>query len=150
MEKVEILEKKIIKQEFNNNIISENETNSLSSQEVDILNKNQNQNQNLTNSFNTNIIIKNNYGNDEFSILRDENNNEKTHGNIGKNIVLFNRFVLGPKNHLCLLIFIMVSISLSWFLWIYAMGNFYPKILYIILHILFFLTQFFMLISFLV
>ena len=150
MEKVEILEKKIIKQEFNNNIISENETNSLSSQEVDILNKNQNQNPNLTNSFNTNIIIKNNYGNDEFSILRDENNNEKTHGNIGKNIVLFNRFVLGPKNHLCLLIFIMVAISLSWFLWIYAMGNFYPKILYIILHILFFLTQFYMLISFLV
>ena len=133
MEKVEILEKKIIKQEFNN-----------------ILNKNQNQNPNLTNSFNTNIIIKNNYGNDEFSILRYENNNEKTHGNIGKNIVLFNRFVLGPKNHLCLLIFIMVAISLSWFLWIYAMGNFYPKFLYIILHILFFLTQFYMLISFLV
>ena len=40
MEKVEILEKKIIKQEFNNNIISENETNNLSSQEVDILIKN--------------------------------------------------------------------------------------------------------------
>ena len=69
MEKVEILEKTIIKQEFNNNIISENETNTSSSQEVDILNKNQNQNQNITNSFNTNIIIKNNYGNDEFSIL---------------------------------------------------------------------------------
>ena len=44
----------------------------------------------------------------------------------------------------------MVAISLSWFLWIHAMGNFYPKILYIILHILFFLTQFYMLISFLV
>ena len=40
MEKVEILEKKIINKEFNNNIISENETNNLSSQEVDILIKN--------------------------------------------------------------------------------------------------------------
>ena len=44
----------------------------------------------------------------------------------------------------------MVSIALSFFLYIYAIDNFYPKIIYIILFILFFLTQYFMLLCFLV
>ena len=151
MEKVEVLEKNNINQEFNNNIISENMNNSLFSQEIDLLNKNKNQN--LVNTFNNDDNInKVKYGNDEFIILGEENNslNGETHGNIGKNIILFNRFVIGPKDHLYLLIIIIVFISFSWYLWLYAMGNFYSKILYNILHVLFFLTQFFMLFSFLV
>ena len=136
-------------QDINNNPNSINENNSLSFQEIVILNK---KSQSIENSFiseNINIVS---YKNDESPNLGNENiiYNGKNHGNIGKNIVLFNKYVLGPKNHLWILISIIISISISWYFWIYAMGNFYPKIIYIIMHILFSLTLFFMIISYLI
>ena len=152
MEKVEVLENENNnnEQSINNNTISRNENNSLSFQEVDILNKNKNKN--ITNILDTNKVNSINNGNDESLYLGEENNslNRETHGNIGKNIILFNRFVLGQKEHLYLLFIVMLSITFSYFLYIYAIGNFYPKIIYFILHILFFLTQYFIFLSFLV
>ena len=44
----------------------------------------------------------------------------------------------------------MSGITISWFIWIYSIANFYSNIIYIILHILFFLTQLFMLLSYII
>jgi hypothetical protein len=114
--------------------------------EKDILNKNQD----LINSFSHNQNI-NNFENDEQLNLRNKINiNVKNHGNIGRNIVLYNRFVLGPKYHLWLFFLIIISITFAWLLWIYSMRNFYFSIVYIIIHILFCLTLFFMIISYII
>ena len=69
--------------------------------------------------------------------------------NIGSNIVFLNRFVFGPKEYIWILFLIMFAIAISYCLYIYSLRNFYPKIVYYILHIFFFLTEFFMLISYL-
>ena len=145
MKKLELsknINNNLIEQDINININTINENNSLSFQEIDILNKNK---QNIKKPFNSEKIDIFNYNNNE-----SQNLDKKIHGNIGKNIVLFKRFVLGPKNHLWLLIVIIGAVSISWYLWIYAIGNFYSKILYIFMHILFSLTLFFMILSYLI
>ena len=144
-EKFEEISDKINSQIFNTNN-SNKENNTTLFQEKNLLNKNPD----LINSFNHHQNI-NIFENDEKLNLRNKNNiNEKNHGNIGKNIVLFNRFVLGPKFHLWLLFLIIISITISWFLWVYSMRNFYFNFIYIIIHILFCLTQFFMIISYII
>jgi hypothetical protein len=112
--------------------------------------------QNNLNPLNTsNIKIKrNNIENEEKVILKIHYNDKCLHNNkynnIGNNIVLFNKYVLGPKDHLCLLILTMGGISISYFLYLFFIDNFYPKVIYYILHILFFLTELFMLLSYII
>ena len=130
-----------------NNIKLSSQNNSFSYKEIDSLNQKNNE---------TNILqinnVNENSNNEEKSNLNNKFNciAEKKYRNIGNNIVLFNRFVLGPKSDLWLLILIMFSISFSWGLFIYFIGDFYSKYVYIFLNILFFLSQFFMLLSFLI
>lgn len=146
--KDEMLSDKITIQSYNeitDTNISNN--NNIAFQKIDTLNQNNNKSFHI----NTNKKYKINiFENDEELNLRNQNKclNEKTYGNIGRNLVLFNYFVFGPKNYLWLLILIMLGIAISWFIWIYSMGDFYSKIIYNILHFLFFLTQFFMLLSY--
>ena len=139
---------KIIQCDESNNAINfSNEKNFKSNQEIDILN----QKKRYKYSFNIKKINNHNhhnFENDENLILRNCPN-KRNYANIGNNIVLFNRFVLGPKIYLWLLILIMLGISSSWVILIYSIGNFYSKKVYNFLNIFHFLTQFFMLLSFL-
>ena len=147
--KDEMLSDKITIQSYNEIVDTNisNNNNNIEFQKIDTLNQNNNKSFHI----NTNKKYKINiFENDEELNLRNQNKclNEKTYGNIGRNLVLFNYFVFGPKNYLWLLILIMLGIAISWFIWIYSMGDFYSKIIYNILHFLFFLTQFFMLLSY--
>ena len=70
---------------------------------------------------------------EEFSLPDDNIFSSKTHyGNIGGNIVLFNKYVIGIKKNILLLIITLLGISLTWFGWIFSCGNFYSKNIYII------------------
>ena len=134
---------KIIQCDESNNAINfSNEKNFKSNQEIDL-----NQKKRYKYSFNFKKINNHNHNhhnfeNDENLILRNCPN-KRNYANIGNNIVLFNRFVLGPKIYLWLLILIMLGISSSWVILIYSIGNFYSKKVYNFLNIFHFLTQFF-------
>ena len=79
------------------------------------------------------------------------NNINKPHyGNIGSNIVLFNKWVIGIKQNLLLFIITIIGMTLTWFGWIFTCDNYYSKKLYIICSISFFFTNFFMILSFIV
>jgi hypothetical protein len=72
------------------------------------------------------------------------------YGNIGSNIVLFNKYVFGIKQNLILFIPTIIGIFLTWFGWVISNGDFYSKKLYIFCGISFFFTIYFMVVSFLV
>ena len=79
------------------------------------------------------------------------NNINKPHyGNIGSNIVLFNKWVIGIKKNIILFIITLIGMSLTWFGWILTCDNYYSKKLYIICSISFFFTNFFMILSFII
>ena len=67
--------------------------------------------------------------------------NEKTHGNVGNNYVLFNKYVFGPLKNLWILIFILVGLSIAYPFYIRDMSDFYPKIFYYIMHFHFVTVQ---------
>ena len=67
--------------------------------------------------------------------------NEKTHGNVGNNFVLFNKYVFGPLKNLWILIFILAGLSIAYPFYIRDMSDFYPKIFYYIMHFHFVTVQ---------
>ena len=88
---------------------------------------------------------------EELSLHNDQIYLNKPHyGNIGSNIVLFNKYVFGIKQNLILFIITIIGISLTWFGWVFTCGNFYSIKLYIICGISYFLTIFFMILSFII
>ena len=131
----------------NNNLNISNENNSFSYQENNMLQIKYNNNLKLKYRINKGFYTSNS---EEGIHLRNINksHNSKTYGNIGRNIVLFNKYVLGPKNYLSFLILMMSGIGISWILFIYFIGNFYSKTIYIILHINYFISQFLMIVCF--
>ena len=144
-------EVKVKNESGDNNTNASFESNSLSYQDNNVLNQNNNQN-NINNLNINNVNINNNnFINDEKIDLRNDDKclRSKKYENIGRNLILFNRFVLGPKKHVWLLLLTMFGIALPYFILIYYMSNFYPNIIYYILHIHFLLTEFFMLLSYL-
>ena len=76
--------------------------------------------------------------------------NKAHYGNIGSNIVLCKKFVIGIKKNLLLFFLTIIGISLTWFGWVFSCDNFYSKKLYFICGISYFLTIFFMALSFLI
>ena len=92
-------------------------------------------------------------------ILYDENefnqkqNNEREYlshyGNIGRNIVVCNTYVLGIRSSLILFIFTFLGMILTFLAWILSNNNFYSKYIYIIGSIPFSLTQIFFILCFL-
>ena len=68
----------------------------------------------------------------------------KHFGNIGSNLVLFNKYVFGPITHLWFLIFIILLISTSWHFWLHWVGDYFSKKVYIYMHIIFILTRIYM------
>ena len=127
------------------NITISNSKNFLSYNTIGYLNSNDNNNQIETN------ISNNNIRNEDIVNLSEKpkHYNERNFGNIGNNIVLFNKYVFGQKNSLWLLILIMVAIAISFYLYLVFIGEFYSRKVFYVLYILFFLTEYFMLVSFL-
>ena len=76
--------------------------------------------------------------------------NKSHRGNIGSNIVLFNKCVIGIKKNLPLFIITLFGMTLTWFGWIFSCGNFYSKKLYIFSSFSYFFTMLFMILSFLI
>mgnify|MGYP002624301281 CR=1 FL=1 len=72
------------------------------------------------------------------------------YGNIGGNLVLFNKYVFGIKKNLILFIPTIVGIFLTWFGWVFSNGDFYSNKLYVFCGIPFFFTIYFMVLSFLI
>ena len=103
------------------NITISNSKNSLSYNTIGYLNSNDNNNQIETN------ISNNNIRNEDIVNLSEKpkHYNERHFGNIGNNIVLFNKYVFGQKNSLWLLILIMVAIAISFYLYLVFIGDFY-------------------------
>ena len=134
---------------FNVNISISN--NSLPYQKIELLNSNNNNNNQIETNISNNSIT-NNFTNEDFVNLRGKSMcyNEKKYKNIGNNIVIFNKYVFGPKNYLWLLILIMVAIAISFYLYLLFIGDFYSKKVYYVLYIFFFLTEYFMFVSFLI
>ena len=88
---------------------------------------------------------------EQFSLHCNHTHEEKPHyGNIGSNIVLFNKYVFGIKKNLVLFIPTIIGIFLTWFGWVYSNGDFYSNKLYAFCGISFFFTIYFMVVSFLV
>lgn len=139
-----------IKSKNSLNANNSNSNSSLPYQKIELLNSNNNNNQIETTI--SNISIMNNFRNEDVVNLRRKPMcyNENNFGNIGNNIVLFNKYVFGPKNFLWLLILIMVAIAISFYLYLRFIGDFYSKKMYYVLYIFFFLTEYFMLVSFLI
>ena len=88
-------------------------------------------NNNNTNNFNTNINI-----------------NPLNYKNIGKNIILCNKYVFGIKENLGLFILIFFGIILTFAGWIISNNYFYPIYIYLIGTILFLSTVIFFLLCF--
>ena len=76
--------------------------------------------------------------------------NKPHYGNIGSNIILFNKYVIGIKKNILLFLATLIGISLTWFGWVIFCADFYSKKLYIFCGVSFFFTFFFMILSFLV
>ena len=92
---------------------------------------------------NEEIIIKNENKNNLNSNYSQINNiyNPINYRNIGKNIVLCNKYVLGIKENLCLFIFTFLTIVITFVSWILSNNYFYSIYIYIFGSILFILTQ---------
>ena len=149
-------------QENNNNIINENINDNSINEDNSLLlgigKLNENKNENIVDySTSINNIRANNTNNinvesHEKLNIRKKNGclSSKTHLNIGNNLVFLNKYVFGPTSTLGALISLIVAISSTWGIWIYFIGDFYPKGVYFILFILFVLALFFIPISYLV
>ena len=68
---------------------------------------------------------------------------------IGTNIVLFKKYVLGTKVDFLLFLFTISGMAITWFGWVYTNNNFYSLKTYFICFISYFLTNYYMLLSFL-
>ena len=143
-------------QEKNNNLINENninDNNSINEDNTLLLGMgklNENKNENIVDPSHTNNIKVNNTNNinvenHETLNIRKKNGclSSKNHRNIGKNLVFLNKYVFGPASTLSTFISLLIIIPATWGFWIYFIGNFYPKGVYVILFILFIIAYFF-------
>ena len=149
-------------QDISNNLINEdnNDINSINEDNSLLLGMdrlNENKTENIKESSNTNNIKTNDANsvsveNYEKINVRRKNGclSRNNHRNIGNNLVFLNKYVFGPISSLWVLISIMITISVVWGVWIYFIGNFYSKGVYVIMFIIFFFALFSMPIPYLV
>ena len=74
-------------------------------------------------------------------------NNSKI--NVGTNIILFKKYVLGTKRNLFILLGTMLGMGITWFGWAFTNNNYYSFFTYIICFSSYFMTNYYMFISFL-
>ena len=60
--------------------------------------------------------------------------NRPHYGNIGSNIILFNKYVIGIKKNILLLLITIIEIVLTWFGWVFLSSDFYSKKVYTVNH----------------
>ena len=115
--------------------------NDLSLQEIDnFKNKNSQNYINLLNNKSKSEKIENN---ENIQLKSKYIRKPSNYKNIGINFVLFRKYIFGPKNFLWLLLFIMISIAVSWSFWVYFLGNFYSVYIYIYCSLYLIATEFF-------
>ena len=73
---------------------------------------------------------------------------QKHFGNIGKNLVLFKKFVFGPLNFIGLWLFCNIATVIGWMIWCYIVADFYPKKIYYPLHLLCIVTEYYLILSY--
>ena len=73
---------------------------------------------------------------------------KKHFGNIGKNFVLFNKYVFGPLNYISLWLFCNIATVIGWIIWLYAVGDFYPKKYYYMLDVLCVVVEYYLILSY--
>ena len=73
---------------------------------------------------------------------------QKHFGNIGKNLVLFKKFVFGPLNFIGLWLFCNIATVIGWMIWCYIVADFYPKKMYYPLHLLCIITEYYLILSY--
>ena len=120
----------------------------------------ENKNDKLLNQIEVNNIINEpSNNNNKNLILNEENinnaenykkNNSYHYGNIGKNIVMCNKYVLGIKSTFFLFIFTFGGMVLTFAGWVLTNNSFYPIYIYIIGGIPFLLSQIFFILCFFV
>ena len=83
-------------------------------------------------------------------IVKNEEGKNLSNKKIGYNVVLFKKYVLGTKDNILILLSTMLGMGVTWFGWAYTNKNFYSFQTLFICFISYFITNFFMFISFLV
>ena len=136
-------DKIIIKTEDINTNINCSETDKLSHQVKDIIN-NQKNNSNSNKDTNNHSKLIVNYKNIKY------NNSNKSHRNIGNNIVFFKKYVVGPTNGLALLFLIEMFIVIVLYFMLHYLVSFYSIYIFIPFSVFMFLTGYFMLLTYLI
>jgi len=88
--------------------------------------------------------------NEEYNHLSQDHNcsDQKHFGNIGRNVVIYNKYVFGPLNHIFLWIFCNIATVIGWIIWLCAVGNFYPKKIYYALDVLCVVVEYYLILSY--
>lgn len=141
------------------NKIEINDENNNQENNKDISTKSENNTLNQSHKFHININPKN-FENEEYSNLNHQhhhNHNESckcqihkknTFGNIGINYVLFKKYVFGPLIHIWLWLFCASITFFGWLIWLYSVGDYYPKKLYYFLDVLCVITEYYLILSY--
>jgi hypothetical protein len=130
-----------------NNVIIPN---SLTSHESESLKQNNNQNDiNMTIRDGIDINEYDEAKTQENANLKNKNKNSYNNRNIGKNVILFGKYTLGPLYTLWILILFLLSCIINWALWLHYYGSFYSIYTHIYCGVYFFFMEFFMILTYL-
>ena len=104
-------------------------------------------------NLNNNIHQHNHFHNNENDECKHLSHNhkypeQKHFGNIGKNLVLFKKYVFGPLNFIGLWLFCNIATVIGWMIWCYIVADFYPKKIYYPLHLLCIVTEYYLILSY--
>ena len=104
---------------------------------------------NLNNNIHQHKRFHNNENDECKHLSHDHKYPEQKHfGNIGKNLVLFKKFVFGPLNFIGLWLFCNIATVIGWMIWCYIVADFYPKKMYYPLHLLCIVTEYYLILSY--
>ena len=104
---------------------------------------------NLNNNIHQHKHFHNNENDECKHLSHDHKYPEQKHfGNIGKNLVLFKKFVFGPLNFIGLWLFCNIATVIGWMIWCYIVADFYPKKIYYPLHLLCIVTEYYLILSY--
>ena len=104
---------------------------------------------NLNNNIHQHKHFHNNENDECKHLSHDHKYPEQKHfGNIGKNLVLFKKFVFGPLNFIGLWLFCNIATVIGWMIWCYIVADFYPKKMYYPLHLLCIVTEYYLILSY--
>jgi hypothetical protein len=135
-----------INQYTNNNISTQSENNDLNQSEqyhLKIYPKDPGENDQLS-TLNNHIHSHNHEGHS----CNHKKYTKKTYGNIGSNVVIFNKYVFGPLRHIFLWLFCASITIFGWLIWLYSVSDFYHKYLYYFLDILCIITEYYLIMAY--